>query len=163
MNTANFQFQKWLGIALYAVPIFIASLQIFHSNFSDLTRWKGGGFGMYTEMYPENRSIWLVTQSTDSTLATKIYPISLQLRGQLDPPMREVYRQMRPEVRNLLHFPSGFDFNSPRMTKTREILVERHLALVNQAPLSVRVEVQAVEFSLQKSVLESILLKSKEL
>ncbi len=150
-------------MALFVVPLLIAANQIFRSNFSDLTRWKGGGFGMYTEMYPENRSVWLISESRDTTLVTKIYPITLEQRGKLDPAMREVYRQMRPEVRNLLHYPSGFNYESKRMRKIKEILSIRHQEIEHQLPTAIRVEVQAVEFSLGKSQLESRLLKRKEL
>lgn len=154
-------FKKWLIWMLYAVPLLVAGNQILRSNFSDLTRWKGGGFGMYTEMYPESRSIWLVTESADSLLVVKIYPITLSERGKLDPDMREVYRQLRPVVRNLQYYPSGFDYDSQRMKATRDLLRKRHKKITNENPLVMRVEVQALDFFLAKSKLESRLLVSK--
>jgi hypothetical protein len=154
-------YKKWLLWMLYGVPLLVAGNQMLRSNLSDLTRWKGGGFGMYTEMYPENRSIWLVTESADSSLVVKIYPITLSERGKLDPYMREVYRQLRPEVRNLLHYPSGFNYNSKRMNTTRDLLWDRHKKLIGENPLVMRIEVQAVEFSLDDAKLESRLLVSK--
>lgn len=47
----------------YIMPItyiIIASFQLYLSKTTALSLWKGGGFGMYTELHPNNaRSIWL--------------------------------------------------------------------------------------------------------
>ncbi len=46
----------------YALPLLIAGVA-FHQFYmvyqKQLTRWKGGGFGMYSEMHPLSREVWI--------------------------------------------------------------------------------------------------------
>jgi hypothetical protein len=46
----------------YALPLLIvavASHQFYMVYQKQLTRWKGGGFGMYSEMHPLTREVWI--------------------------------------------------------------------------------------------------------
>jgi hypothetical protein len=51
------------GIAVkYALPLLILTVAIhqFYMVYRhNLTRWKGGGFGMYSEMHPLTREVWI--------------------------------------------------------------------------------------------------------
>jgi hypothetical protein len=51
------------GIAVkYALPlliIIVAIYQFYMVYRHNLTRWKGGGFGMYSEMHPLTREVWI--------------------------------------------------------------------------------------------------------
>ena len=44
-----------------AMLVIVAGIQIVRVNILDVpqTRWRGGGFGMYTEMHPNHTEIWL--------------------------------------------------------------------------------------------------------
>lgn len=54
----------------YAVPIIVfilASVQFVQTR-KGLTRWKGGGFGMYTELNFPHREVWIVLPDTSMNL-----------------------------------------------------------------------------------------------
>lgn len=42
------------------LALLIATLQLMISSLSPLTPWKGGGFGMYSEIHPNKRQLWLI-------------------------------------------------------------------------------------------------------
>lgn len=51
------------GIAVkYALPLLIITVaihQFYMVYLHQLSRWKGGGFGMYSEMHPTDREVWI--------------------------------------------------------------------------------------------------------
>ena len=60
-----------LVMALVAV---VTLAQFVNSNTSALSSWKGGGFGMYTDPHPNNRTVWLVLESADATHGFRLMP-----------------------------------------------------------------------------------------
>lgn len=51
----------------YSLPILIigvAAAQFFQVYAHHLTRWKGGGFGMYSEVHPKHRQVWVLKNDT---------------------------------------------------------------------------------------------------
>jgi hypothetical protein len=51
----------------YGLPILIVSVvisQFYLAYFERLSRWKGGGFGMYSEWQPEKRQVWIVVNDS---------------------------------------------------------------------------------------------------
>jgi hypothetical protein len=51
-------FLKW------GLPVFIFLMvghQFYQVYVHNLTRWKGGGFGMYSQIHPQDRRVWVVT------------------------------------------------------------------------------------------------------
>lgn len=38
--------------------ILIATIQLYHSHTTNFTKWRGGGFGMYSEISWQNREVW---------------------------------------------------------------------------------------------------------
>jgi hypothetical protein len=56
------------GIAVkYALPLLIVTVAIhqFYMVYRhNLTRWRGGGFGMYSEMHPMHRQVWIGNQDS---------------------------------------------------------------------------------------------------
>ncbi|MEM9061709.1 MAG: hypothetical protein AAGD13_14710 [Pseudomonadota bacterium] len=58
---------KTLVGAVIALAVAIAAFQFAQSVFGDQTRWKGGGFGMYTEPHPNSRVAWLILTDRDGT------------------------------------------------------------------------------------------------
>ncbi|MDJ0788361.1 MAG: hypothetical protein QNK05_16260 [Myxococcota bacterium] len=49
-------------LAKWAPPLLlgaVASVQLAAAQLSPLTRWRGGGFGMYAEIHPDARRVWI--------------------------------------------------------------------------------------------------------
>jgi hypothetical protein len=64
---------------LIALPIIVAVLQVRLVDTSNLTRWKGGGFGMYAEPHPASaRNIWL-TDGADAGVCIRLFPLDGRL------------------------------------------------------------------------------------
>ncbi len=64
---------------LMAVPILVAVLQVRLVDISNLSRWKGGGFGMYADPHPASaRKIWL-TDDVPGGASIRLYPIDGRL------------------------------------------------------------------------------------
>ncbi|WP_157362002.1 hypothetical protein [Winogradskyella endarachnes] len=64
MNTTTKQ-----GLLKYGIPsiaIIVVVIQLFLVNTKDLSRWKGGGYGMYTEMHYVYNQIYIPGMSVDS-------------------------------------------------------------------------------------------------
>lgn len=53
-----------------ALALVIALIQLIVTHTSTLTPWKGGGFGMYSEIHPNKRQLWLISDHHPSTLIT---------------------------------------------------------------------------------------------
>ena len=57
-----------------AVVAIATSAQFVNSNTSPLSSWKGGGFGMYTDPHPSNRTVWLVLESAEGAHGFRLMP-----------------------------------------------------------------------------------------
>ena len=67
----------------YSVPIivFIVAIFQFIQTRNGLTRWKGGGFGMYTELNYPHREVWIVLP--DTTMNVRFIPEVKKKYGEL--------------------------------------------------------------------------------
>ena len=64
-----------LEVLLLAVILLFATLQIIFSNASNLTTWRGGGFGMYTDPHPRtSRFVWIEGTRDGVRTAVRLYP-----------------------------------------------------------------------------------------
>lgn len=73
---------RFLEILLISLPVLIAAVQIYLSSTSNLTSWRGGGFGMYTEPHPlVSRFIWMEGVGRDSLVAVRLYPLDERLQA----------------------------------------------------------------------------------
>ena len=70
---------KVLLRVLVAGAFCVALLQITLSLSGGLTRWKGGGFGMYTEPHPSKRRVWLTLTTDDGIHPVMLFPIAKPL------------------------------------------------------------------------------------
>ncbi|WP_027126323.1 hypothetical protein [Gelidibacter mesophilus] len=55
----------------YAVPclaVIVIAIQVFFMNTRNLSKWKGGGYGMYTELHYASNQIYIPGLSVDSLL-----------------------------------------------------------------------------------------------
>ncbi|MGB5981088.1 MAG: hypothetical protein WBG46_02985 [Nonlabens sp.] len=96
---------------LIGLPIVMICWQVYASNFMHLTRWKGGGYGMYTDSHPEYRSIVLKTGDS----LTHLYPLGKEYFESLDSTIQEDYRRSRKILKFTAFFP---DFYKGRFYET---------------------------------------------
>jgi hypothetical protein len=61
-----------LKYTLPAIIIAVAGFQFYQSKYHQLSRWKGGGFGMYSEVHPDRRQIWVITHDSSFQVNSKI-------------------------------------------------------------------------------------------
>lgn len=54
----KFNFYKW---SLPILILTVAGFQFHEVYTNQLTRWKGGGFGMYSEIHPLDKRVWVIT------------------------------------------------------------------------------------------------------
>ncbi|MEM9061711.1 MAG: hypothetical protein AAGD13_14720 [Pseudomonadota bacterium] len=67
--------------AIVLVADIVAVVQFSQSVFGPQTRWKGGGFGMYTEPHPYRRFAWLIlTDETGQEYRQRIWPLPREIR-----------------------------------------------------------------------------------
>lgn len=78
-------------LLLWLVPVLlfaVASTQLGRVFFSGQSRWRGGGFGMYSEFHPNLTQVWLVERGSTS--------------GGGPPPLRLSEQDAAPEVARLV-------------------------------------------------------------
>jgi len=109
---------KWI---LFVVPVLIACVQLYFSNFSNLTRWKGGGFGMYTDIHIYHRTVWIVAESADSTKKIKIHPVEKPWAPD-NPLVAKLRKELSPFMDGLVSFPSSVDYNAPEFKEVKTLI-----------------------------------------
>jgi hypothetical protein len=101
---------KRTEIILICLPILVALSQIYFYQTSDLTSWKGGGFGMYSDAHPNSsRNIWIEGVTDSVHRSVRIHPIDERL-GYGNMRYNQLYRdlrQLRRVARESQNFPSG--------------------------------------------------------
>ena len=55
----------------------VALIQLLLSQSSTLSRWRGGGYGMYTTFHPNFTQIWLIENNKQTRLDTVVHPVPL--------------------------------------------------------------------------------------
>lgn len=69
---------EWLVLL---VPVTVAVIQIALVTTDNLTRWRGGGFGMYSDTHPRiSRDVWLEGAGQEAPSAVRLYPVDDRLR-----------------------------------------------------------------------------------
>jgi hypothetical protein len=60
--------------------VLVALAQLYLSNQMDLTTWRGGGFGMYTEPHPhQGRLVWLDGRNQETAMSVRLSPLDERL------------------------------------------------------------------------------------
>jgi hypothetical protein len=98
-----------LELVVVLLPILVASIQIYFALTSDLTRWRGGGFGMYTDPHPHvNRTVWVEGSRAGSPAALRLYPLDerLQQKCMRFTRLRRDLSGLRRAARAVRNFPS---------------------------------------------------------
>ncbi|WP_127844499.1 hypothetical protein [Psychroflexus aestuariivivens] len=69
-------------IQYWSVPtllFLVACFQIYQVEFEEKSRWKGGGFGMYTTIHPFNDEIWIDDEFVSTKNLSKRDSLELQI------------------------------------------------------------------------------------
>ena len=71
-----------LKYTLPAIIIAVAAFQFYQHHYHQLSRWKGGGFGMYSEVHPDRRQIWVITRDSSFQInnKSKLYAAAYRLK-----------------------------------------------------------------------------------
>jgi hypothetical protein len=99
-------------IALVVIAVVIASFQVYYSKLSDLTTWRGGGFGMYSDAHPSNtRRVWLVGGGNDRENAIRLYPVDprMSTSGLPNTPLRHDLYRLHDAAHATRNFPARAD------------------------------------------------------
>lgn len=78
--------------------------QVYASNLQHLTKWKGGGYGMYTDSHPEHRSIAI----RENDAITIIYPIGLEEFKKLSPTAQSQYTASKKILKLAAFYPEYY-------------------------------------------------------
>ena len=88
------------ALLTYGLPfcvVTVVCIQFYNVHFKNLSRWKGGGFGMYSEGHPQFRQVWGFTGNK-----------TIHFNDHKNAPKRLrqwiVRVQMWPSAKNLEHF-----------------------------------------------------------
>ena len=71
----------WGPWVLPAVALVVALAQLNATRSTTLTRWRGGGFGMYSELHPSRRQLWVVEQGSPRALDLQALEPGCRLRA----------------------------------------------------------------------------------
>lgn len=93
---------------LVLLPVVVAGFQIWFSNTSNLTRWKGGGFGMYTGMHPNNRSVWINLPDANGSHYFRVDSPPKDSSGK-NGLVQSIHPILKPKMGRLKNFPGSLD------------------------------------------------------
>ena len=105
---------KRLEVLLLVGVVAVAGLSLFRSQTSDLHRWKGGGFGMYTDPHPTSRMMWLEGEIEGERTAFRIYPTDerMQTACMRDTELRRDLYNLADLARDIRNYPAGSDLSN---------------------------------------------------
>ncbi len=98
---------RWVRYLLIALPLIIVSWQMYASNYRTLTRWKGGGYGMYTDSHGSYRSIVFVP--ADKNTIIHVYPLDRDRRSLLHDSLVEKYENSHRILKSTIFFPDWYE------------------------------------------------------
>lgn len=74
MNTRR-AWKDWMrGHGITVVLAVVALAQLRRVGDEDLTRWKGGGFGMYSDFHVKHREVWVHTSTNEAATVHRVSP-----------------------------------------------------------------------------------------
>ena len=147
-----------------AIPVLIAALHIPLVETSSQTRWKGGGFGMYSDPHPNSyRVVWLAGESEDGeSRAFALEPFDDRVRRSRiqTRSKRKALRELHEIAEHGKNFPAFIDRNAlakllrslGRQSSDDEEL-DRALELLPRR--DVRLRVMEIEINPEYSALET--------
>lgn len=89
--------------------LFVALIQFVLSTSFSLTRWEGGGFGMYSEINPTfSRMVWIRMENSNGDFRIRLSPTDKDLReyiNELPEKEKSEWNKLIEESRNIRNFP----------------------------------------------------------
>lgn len=129
---------RFLALIVPIICLTIAGIQLYLSKTSALSLWKGGGFGMYTELHPNNtRSLWL--DLGDKQISFSAFKSSLE-SSLKTANYSQLFPYIQAQVRSIRYYP-----NTEKLELLRNDL-QKSLILI-KSDLLIR-DVYVVELSL---------------
>ena len=116
-----------LETLLLLIPLAVAAVQIHRSQFSDLTSWRGGGFGMYSDSHPRHsRFVWMTGTVNGNRTAARLYPPDDRIydRNRRETDLQLSLRRLRDDAYESRDWPSGADLTD--LTAAYRQLLENH-------------------------------------
>ncbi|OUS14573.1 hypothetical protein A9Q93_07785 [Nonlabens dokdonensis] len=99
--------KRLFKISLILMPLIMISWQLYASNLQNLTKWKGCGYGMYTDSHGEYRAIVYRLKNTDSLI--QVYPIRKDDYHRLDESSQSIYFKAGKALRVASFYPEWYE------------------------------------------------------
>ncbi len=99
-----------LETLLLLIPLAVATVQILRSQYSDLTSWRGGGFGMYADSHPRHsRFVWVTGSVSEKRAAVRLYPPDDRIydRNRRETDLQLSLRRLRDDAYESRDWPAG--------------------------------------------------------
>ena len=122
------RYLKLLEYSVIVIPILVALSQFVLYKTSDLTLWKGGGFGMYSTPHPvTSRHAWLIGETDGEPTFYRMHHLDerLNLDQLKDESLKSCLQDFVAEAKYMRYFPS---FGKKREMKER---YKRLLSLID--------------------------------
>lgn len=136
---------KIAKLFLLVLPLGVALFQVWFSNTSNLSRWKGGGFGMYTGMHPNNRSVWVKIEDGNGShfLRVDAQPKDSSEKNGL---VKSIHQILKPKMGRLKNFPGSLDakFLNQSLDEVKQI------AHLKEGKVQLLVSEMALDFKTKK-------------
>lgn len=140
---------------LLSIVLAVAAVQIHRSQNSDLTSWRGGGFGMYSDSHPRHsRFVWVTGTADGKGAAIRLYPPDHRIydRNHRAAELQLAIRRLRDDAYESRDWPAGADLAALRLEYER--LLENH---GGEAPISellptADLELQVVEILISEDL-----------
>ena len=144
-----------LETALLSIVLVVAAVQIYRSQYSDLTSWRGGGFGMYSDSHPRHsRFVWVTGTAGGNGTAVRLYPPDDRVydRNHREAELQHALRRLRDDAYESRDWPAGADLTA--LTTEYEMLLEHHGSAKPIAELlpTADLELQVVEILISEDL-----------
>jgi hypothetical protein len=111
---------------LPAIIIAIAAFQLYEVHYHKLSRWKGGGFGMYSEVHPLWRQVWIISKDSSFPIekSSKLYADAYRLKMKPDEDRTLAFAGKAADLLNLDSitiqvWEPGLDIKSNRLSRIK--------------------------------------------
>jgi hypothetical protein len=101
--------QRILQYSVIIIPVLVALSQFVLYKTTDLTLWKGGGFGMYSNPHPAtSRNVWIVGETSGTNTYYRLHTLDFRLKiPQIENrELRDSLYDLAEYARKMRYFPS---------------------------------------------------------
>lgn len=151
---------------IVVIAVLVVAVQFSQSIFGQQTRWKGGGFGMYTEPHPSRRITWLVaTDSAGAEHRVRLWPVTSVIRKEREAQAPDLRQRLRAlEIlanRRATSADSGLDGRllTEALAMPWMRAADGSLALTGGTPLdaeAARIEIYEIRYAIGDGVIRAV-------